>query len=315
MVEKEGTRFKHDDIRINNKQKSNKNIKYLSDALTKKKIMDQIGAEITVGNMTWMHVDKHDQVYYKPDYFDDSSISSDNSNNSIHEHNDNIQGFKNVDCTDEGFDQEEFFRMFWPGNVEEQLEKINNEICENNKKKRKTRYNYRKVQYVDIAEFMTFLGIIILASVIYGEGRMMWEPNEESVIPRPLISKYMTNRRFKEIRAFVSFLMSCPEHKDVDPWWRVSTFVDDFNRKRFQHVAAGKWKVLDESMFSFRPRSSPTGGLPTLVYIFRKPEPFGIEIKCVCDAETGIMIGMEIQRGKMLMKEVSSVFLLYFVIY
>ncbi len=165
-----------------------------------------------------------------------------------------------------------------------------------------------KVKSVNEAEFMIFLEIAILASTVFGEGRMLWERNDDSVILQPLISKYMSSWQFKEIRAFVSYLMCTPEHKDLDPWWRVTNFVDEFNRKRFQHVAAGDWKVLDESMFSFRPRMSPTGGLPTLMYIFCKPEPFRVEVKCVCDAQTGIMIGMEIQRGKNLMKSVSSDF-------
>ena len=45
-----------------------------------------------------------------------------------------------------------------------------------------------------------------------------------------------------------------------------------------------------------------TGGLPHLVYIIRKPEPFGIELKCVAGTATGCMLSMEVQEGKNLMK-------------
>ena len=110
----------------------------------------------------------------------------------------------------------------------------------------------------------------------------------------------MSNHHFKEIRAFVSYLMCCPEHRDLEPWWKMSTFVDEFNRKCFQHITAGDWKVLDKSLFEFCPHMSYTGGLLTLMYIFQKPKQFGVEVKCICDAQTGIMIGMEIQHGKLL---------------
>ena len=38
-------------------------------------------------------------------------------------------------------------------------------------------------------------------------------------------------------------------------------------------------KVLDESMSALVPRTTATGGLPTISYIRRKPEPLGTEFK------------------------------------
>ena len=63
-------------------------------------------------------------------------------------------------------------------------------------------------------------------------------------------------------------------------------------------------KVLDESMSAFRPRTTKTGGLPNLTWMIRKPEPLGTEFKTVCCSITGVMIFMEIQRGKDGMKEI-----------
>ena len=40
------------------------------------------------------------------------------------------------------------------------------------------------------------------------------------------------------------------------------------------------------------------GGLSNISFIARKPEPLGTELKVVVDPETGIMIFLEIQRGK-----------------
>ena len=57
-------------------------------------------------------------------------------------------------------------------------------------------------------------------------------------------------------------------------------------------------KVLDESMSAWCSRTSKNGGLPNISYIIRKPEPLGTEFKTVCCQLTGVMIWLEIQRGK-----------------
>ena len=56
-------------------------------------------------------------------------------------------------------------------------------------------------------------------------------------------------------------------------------------------------------MSAFRPRTTKTGGLPNLTYLARKPEPLGTEFKTVCCGVSGLMVHMEIQRGKDGMKE------------
>ena len=40
------------------------------------------------------------------------------------------------------------------------------------------------------------------------------------------------------------------------------------------------------------------GGLPNISFISRKPQPLGTEFKVVCDSKTGIMLYVELQRGK-----------------
>ena len=55
-------------------------------------------------------------------------------------------------------------------------------------------------------------------------------------------------------------------------------------------------------------RTTKTGKLPNTSYIHRRPEPLGIEFKCVVDDFSGIKLWMEIQEGKerMKMKEFSN---------
>ncbi len=113
----------------------------------------------------------------------------------------------------------------------------------------------------------------------------------------------MKEERFNDLRREFSWVMSNQTGEpDDDPWWRILSFVEEFNESRYKHVAASRWKILDELMSAFVPRSD-TGGLPNLTFIIRKPEPLGTEMKCVADPETGIMLGLEIQRGKKGMKQ------------
>ena len=56
--------------------------------------------------------------------------------------------------------------------------------------------------------------------------------------------------------------------------------------------------VLDESMSAWKPRADKLGGLPNISFVMRKPKPLGTEFKTAVDADTGIMIYMEIQEGK-----------------
>ncbi len=113
----------------------------------------------------------------------------------------------------------------------------------------------------------------------------------------------MKEERFNDLRREFSYCMASPTKELYDdPWWRISTFIEEFNEKRFKHVAASRWKILDELMCAYVPRSD-TGGLPNLTFIIRKPEPLGTEMKCVACPKTGIMLGLEIQRGKNEMKK------------
>ena len=60
--------------------------------------------------------------------------------------------------------------------------------------------------------------------------------------------------------------------------------------------------VLDESIAAWKPRKTKMGALPHLSYIFRKPKPLGIELKCIANGDTKCVLGIRIQRGKEAMK-------------
>ena len=63
--------------------------------------------------------------------------------------------------------------------------------------------------------------------------------------------------------------------KENDEWCKFQPAVDEFNWIRSNRVLSAFWMIVDETMSAWRPRISPTGNLPNISYIFRKPEPLG----------------------------------------
>lgn len=113
----------------------------------------------------------------------------------------------------------------------------------------------------------------------------------------------MSQRRFQEIAPLFNFAFSISTRahttsSNYDPYYPIIQLIEDFNKNRKNTVAASFRKVLDELMSTFKPRTTKTGGLPNILFILRKPEPLGTEFKCVTCASTGIMLYLEVQRGK-----------------
>ena len=152
-------------------------------------------------------------------------------------------------------------------------------------------------------DFIIGHALIIGASCFCQTGRSLFDSNDEeykvwdTVIQKANFSQYMKLYRFKEFRYFLPKIHEQPFEKETDPWWRFSSAINNFNDTRNNLVISSWYKVLDESMAAWRPRTSKNGGFPNISYIIRKPEPLGTEFKTVCCPVTGVMIQIEIQRG------------------
>jgi len=72
--------------------------------------------------------------------------------------------------------------------------------------------------------------------------------------------------------------------------------LDGFNEVRKSEIHCSGKLNPDEAMFSWKGKSG-VGGIPHLSFVKRKPKPLGLELKCVADAEIGVMLFMEIQEG------------------
>jgi hypothetical protein len=90
------------------------------------------------------------------------------------------------------------------------------------------------------------------------------------------------------------------EPRKMNPWYKLSTAINEFNTIQQTSSRFSKWNVADESMFACR---SQTGGLPCISFIARRLEPLGTKFETIACWITGVMTMMEIQRGKEGMKD------------
>ena len=149
--------------------------------------------------------------------------------------------------------------------------------------------------------FGLFLGAVQIAE----HGARFWAPNYDT-LSVPDFRKYMAQTRFKEIRKHVPATMYKNEAADTDDWWRMRGGVERFNAKRRALLRPVPMAVLDESTSAWRPRRTKQGGLPHISIVMWKPEPLGTEFKNVADAQSGIMLALEIQEGKSAMYSIRA---------
>lgn len=204
----------------------------------------------------------------------------------------------------------DLFLILWPGDWRQQQNRMNIFLERNNKNNEKNKNNARIINPITEHEFFVFLGILIVACPSGRGGKLLFQEHDDfhktgirKATPLTNFSNYIKKRRFEAIRsvfphAFADQSCGDSSQSNYDPWFPVSGLVRDFNNNRKKNVAASKTKVLDETMSAYKPRKGKTGGLPNISYIQRKPEPLGTEFKSLACSVTGIMLYLEIQRGK-----------------
>ena len=151
------------------------------------------------------------------------------------------------------------FHLF-PINVKESLDTMNQMISKENIERVQNRR--QKIPYVSFREFGIFLGILIVARLEGKKGSSMWKGNPddgEGYRSQLDMSQFMTLSRHTQIRTFFAFAFADTSQEGKDPWWQVLGGINGFNKNRNLQIASSRHKVLDESMSSFRPRTTATG--------------------------------------------------------
>ena len=114
----------------------------------------------------------------------------------------------------------------------------------------------------------------------------------------------ISSNRFKQIRKVFPFAFHDKQAMERgDPWYPLMGMINGFNNSRKTYVAASAIKTLDESMSGWKPRTTALGDLPNISFVIRKPVPLGTEFKNIACTATKIMLYLEVQRGKLPMKE------------
>ena len=111
----------------------------------------------------------------------------------------------------------------------------------------------------------------------------------------------LSRDRFEILLRHLSF---CPALEAAgDKWAPVRRLIDGFNERRIQIIFPGWQLCVDESVSSWRGNDGYfcSDGMPHVTCIERKPKGVGCELKNCADADTKIILQLEIQEGASIM--------------
>jgi hypothetical protein len=203
--------------------------------------------------------------------------------------NHKFDAFSKINLRDKDF-KYPFFDLLlrlWPGDWQEQLRNLNQQIATENEDRAKA----KKVRQVSEHEFFKFIGILLAATRLGKGGKALWEkkmPRERTCSDPIDFGPVKTGGqgifpeyRFHQIKHVFLHAFTDEEAKQRgDKWHPIGLLVDRFNLNCAQCVVASSLKVLDELMSAWRPRTTQQcGGLPHLSFIGRKPKRLGTEFK------------------------------------
>jgi hypothetical protein len=207
--------------------------------------------------------------------------------------------FKNFqfDGTEESLRR--MFSLLFPGGVEAVCGRVAVAMQKTAREKGARASPYER-DALTVGEFLVFIGLLISATLFTECGRDLFA--EENVprlfSSRPNFHLYQGRHRFEFIKTHCPFGFANADQSHRDPWFMCRRGVDDFNATMLNVLMPIDVITPDESMCSWRPRTTSTGRLPHLTYCPRKPEPFGTELKDVADGRNGLLRYPEIQEGE-----------------
>ncbi|XP_051167804.1 uncharacterized protein LOC127285709 [Leptopilina boulardi] len=163
-----------------------------------------------------------------------------------------------------------------------------------------------KRKIITKGEFYKTIGIMYAMTVNVLHSRRDYWSTQDNLFPAPAFGKRFGQgyHRFEEILNSMAF--SIPAHENNDKWKLVRPFIEMTVSKCRDVFSPGYKITVDESMFAWYGKGlhgTKEGGMPAVIKIKRKPKGVGCECKTLADVQTGIMIGIEINEGKEVMKD------------
>ena len=150
---------------------------------------------------------------------------------------------------------------------------------------------------------------VLYGRTLHSMGRIkdLWHTRDDGFVP-----PFRMRERFGLARdRFIDwerYLKIWPPSDSDNKWKYIQPLVTAFNATRRKFVEQGTEVVIDESMGKWIPFFANTPeGVSHLSKIIRNSQGIGVEYKNVADAQTGIMLFLDIQRERRLWKGRSSV--------
>ncbi|KAL1519186.1 hypothetical protein AB1Y20_003446 [Prymnesium parvum] len=153
-------------------------------------------------------------------------------------------------------------------------------------------------------ELLRFFGYMLSLSIHKGVPLdKMWSKTSipNSTAPPPMMGRHgMSQNRFFKIRS----VFTCGPTDDAsfadNEWCFVENILNSFNSSMQDKVIPGWLLAPDESMSAWRGKVGRNNftKIPKLMFVRRKPEPLGAEFKNIGDALSGLILRMEITKGK-----------------
>lgn len=181
--------------------------------------------------------------------------------------------------------------FLYPGEIEGDLRQINEALVSQNPG--------GKPWPATLHEYVKFIGLVHASRLYTQKGQALWASESTGLRVAPNFKQYgMSWNRFQQLMRAVPWAFAKKTASMTDPWWRFRRGIEGFNVNRARSIIMSCVFVLDESMSSWAPQTSATGGLPNISFIKRKPKPLGTEFKNACDGLHGVMLLLEVQEGK-----------------
>ena len=153
-------------------------------------------------------------------------------------------------------------------------------------------------------ELLRFMGYMLSLSIHTGiPVEKMWsmKPPAGSTAAAPMMGRFgMTQNRFNKIRSVLRIGPDDDASFDLNEWCHVEGLMEDFN-EHMQTAVNAVWLLApDESMSAWRGKQGKRDPrkIPKLQFVKRKPEPLGAELKDLACALCGMILNMEIVKGK-----------------
>ena len=142
------------------------------------------------------------------------------------------------------------------------------------------------------------IGVLLGTSLAYGCNiRELWGTKDDGFCPPFNLGSRFNLARDRYLSWKRYLKLWPPDHSD-NPWYMAHSLIHAFNQRRREVVEPGTECIIDESMGMWKPFFENTPeGIPSLRKIARKPQGIGIEYKNLADAETGIILHLEIQEA------------------